>query len=68
LIGVGGNTIQFAKKFPLVFSVDISMERLLLAKHNAKIYEVSDNIDFIRADFTSLVSHWRVFLVSLMSF
>jgi len=57
--GVGGNAIQFAKKFPVTFCVDLSMERLILAKHNASVYGVEKKIEFIRADFTNLVPHWR---------
>jgi hypothetical protein len=57
--GVGGNVIQFAKKFHVTFCVDLSMERLTLAKHNATIYGVEQNIEFIRADYTNLVPHWR---------
>jgi hypothetical protein len=57
--GVGGNVIQFAKKFPVTFCVDLSMERLILAKHNATVYGVEQKVEFIRADYTNLAPHWR---------
>jgi predicted RNA methylase len=57
--GVGGNVIQFAKKFHVTFCVDLSMERLILAKHNAKVYGVEQKVEFIRADYTNLAPHWR---------
>jgi len=57
--GVGGNVIQFAKKFHITFCVDLSMERLILAKHNAAVYGVDQKVEFIRADYTNLAPHWR---------
>jgi len=59
MAGVGGNVIQFAKKFHVTFCSDLSMERLILAKHNAAVYGVDHKIEFIRADYTNLAPHWR---------
>lgn len=59
MAGVGGNSIQFALHFPIAFGIDLSLERLLLAKHNAKVYGVQ-NLELMRGDFTCIAPHWRV--------
>ncbi|CAN4095384.1 unnamed protein product [Withania somnifera] len=48
--GVGGNSIQFAKRSKHVIAIDIDPKRIDLAQHNAAIYGVLDQIDFIRGD------------------
>ncbi|KAL0384496.1 UNVERIFIED_CONTAM: Trimethylguanosine synthase [Sesamum radiatum] len=52
--GVGGNAIQFAKVCHRVVAVDVDPNKVQLAFHNAKIYGVEDNIDFIMGDFFQL--------------
>lgn len=66
MVGVGGNTIQFALQFPVVFGVDLSFERLLLAKHNASIYGVQDKMELVRGDFTCIAPHWRVWSIHFL--
>lgn len=53
-VGVGGNAIQFALTCERVIAIDNNLERLLIAKHNAKVYGVADRIDFIHGDFMQL--------------
>ncbi|MCD9643623.1 hypothetical protein HAX54_031238 [Datura stramonium] len=48
--GVGGNSIQFAKRSKHVIAIDIDPKRIDLAQYNAAIYGVRDQIDFIRGD------------------
>ncbi|KAM3337947.1 putative protein isoform X1 [Capsicum galapagoense] len=48
--GVGGNSIQFAKRSKHVIAIDIDPKRINLAQCNASIYGVRDQIDFIRGD------------------
>ncbi|KAK4744807.1 hypothetical protein SAY87_011119 [Trapa incisa] len=52
--GVGGNAIQFAKSGKKVIAIDIDETRLEYAKHNAAIYGVEDEINFMRGDFFRL--------------
>jgi trimethylguanosine synthase len=54
--GVGGNTIQFAKYFDRVIAIDISADRLQMARNNATVYNVADKIDFICGDFLQLLA------------
>lgn len=58
-VGVGGNTIAFAKTTPLVIGTDLSRERLLLAKNNCFVYSVY-NYEFIQADMLQMKDFWRV--------
>ncbi|KAK0223398.1 Tgs1 protein [Armillaria fumosa] len=51
--GVGGNAIAFAKTCQRVIALDTSPTRLALARHNAQIYGVADNIEFILSDYLS---------------
>ena len=53
--GVGGNTIQFAKKGASVIAIDIDPEKIAMAKNNAKIYGVQDKIEFICGDFFDVI-------------
>ncbi|XP_024930719.3 uncharacterized protein LOC107419946 isoform X6 [Ziziphus jujuba] len=49
--GVGGNAIQFAQKSKHVIAIDIDPKKIEYAQHNAAIYGVNDQIDFIKGDF-----------------
>eukprot|EP00210_Caulerpa_lentillifera_P003333 g3180.t1 len=49
--GVGGNVIQFAKNGHFVIAIDIDPKRIELAKQNATVYGVQQNVDFIHGDF-----------------
>lgn len=55
--GVGGNLIQFACQSPYmrVIGCDINLERLEMAKNNAKIYGVSHQCEFILGDFLNIM-------------
>lgn len=54
--GSGGNAIAFASRCPgcRVLAVDIDPVKLRSARHNAEIYQVDGQIDFICADFLQL--------------
>lgn len=51
--GVGGNLIQFALYSPhvRVIGIDVNLDRLRMARNNAKIYGVQHQCDFILGDF-----------------
>ncbi|XP_027330755.1 uncharacterized protein LOC113846547 isoform X4 [Abrus precatorius] len=49
--GVGGNSIQFAQQCKHVIAIDIDPLKIDYARHNAAIYGVDDQIDFIMGDF-----------------
>ncbi|XP_058725156.1 uncharacterized protein LOC131596510 isoform X3 [Vicia villosa] len=49
--GVGGNAIQFAQRCRNVIAIDIDPLKIDYARHNASIYRVDDQIDFIIGDF-----------------
>lgn len=53
MCGVGGNAIQFAQYFKVI-AIDLSEERLKIAHHNATIYGVAHNIDFIHGNFLTI--------------
>ncbi|XP_034558843.1 trimethylguanosine synthase [Notolabrus celidotus] len=57
--GVGGNAIQFALTGKRVLAVDIDPVRLDLARHNATVYGVAHQIDFLQGDFLQLAPHLR---------
>ena len=61
MCGAGGNSIQFALVFDHVIAIDIDIENIKLAQHNAKIYNVSDKIEFICADFFDICNSMNVF-------
>ncbi len=48
--GAGGNAIAFARKGCRVKAYEVSPQRLLDAKHNAKVYGVESRIEFIQQD------------------
>lgn len=52
--GLGGNAIAFARAGSRVVAIEADANRLELARHNAKIYQVDDRIDFIRGDAVTL--------------
>jgi trimethylguanosine synthase len=55
--GVGGNSIQFAlsPRVRRVIATETDTSTIDCARHNAKIYGVSEKIDFINCDFFELV-------------
>ncbi|KAI3985715.1 hypothetical protein MKX01_030629 [Papaver californicum] len=55
--GVGGNSIQFAKKCCHVIAIDIDPQKVALANNNAKIYGVEECIDFV-GDMVFLSPPW----------
>uniref|UniRef100_A0A6G1S3W2 Trimethylguanosine synthase n=1 Tax=Aceria tosichella TaxID=561515 RepID=A0A6G1S3W2_9ACAR len=59
--GVGGNLIQFALYSPhaRVIGCDINQDRLEMAKHNAKIYGVQHQCEFILGDFMDIMRSLR---------
>ncbi|KAH8399010.1 hypothetical protein KR215_000304 [Drosophila sulfurigaster] len=58
--GCGGNAIQFARSCRRVIAIDIDVNKLEMAKHNAAIYGVADKIEFIHADFLHFASSTRL--------
>ncbi|ODQ63678.1 S-adenosyl-L-methionine-dependent methyltransferase, partial [Nadsonia fulvescens var. elongata DSM 6958] len=48
--GAGGNSIQFARLFPRVISIEIDPVTMACAKQNARVYGVEDKIEFILGD------------------
>ncbi|KAI4389895.1 hypothetical protein MLD38_002065 [Melastoma candidum] len=63
--GVGGNAIHFARCGRHVIAVDIDPMKIAYAHHNAVIYEVADQIDFIKGDFFNLASKLKADTVFL---
>ncbi|KAM9845030.1 trimethylguanosine synthase [Aulostomus maculatus] len=57
--GVGGNAIQFALTGKRVLAVDIDPVRLDLARHNATVYGVHNQIEFLQGDFLQLAPRLR---------
>jgi len=64
--GAGGNSIQFALAGAQVIAVDIDPTRIELAKHNAKIYEVDQYIEFIIGDFMEIAKELRNRVINLV--
>ncbi|KAF5294600.1 hypothetical protein FQA39_LY13359 [Lamprigera yunnana] len=52
--GAGGNTIQLAFTCNKVIAIDRDAEKIKFAKHNAEIYNVADQIEFLVGDFFQL--------------
>ncbi|XP_026061767.1 trimethylguanosine synthase isoform X2 [Carassius auratus] len=63
--GVGGNTIQFALTGKRVIAIDIDPVRLALAQHNAEVYGVAQQIEFVQGDFLQLAPRLRGDMVFL---
>ncbi|KAK4381408.1 Trimethylguanosine synthase [Sesamum angolense] len=58
--GAGGNAIQFGQRSKHVIAIDIDPKKIDYARHNAAIYGVEDNIDFIKGDSFSLAPALKV--------
>ena len=63
--GVGGNAIQFALAGHFVIAVEIDAERLVMARHNARVYGVEERIEFLVGDFMRLAKSLRADVVFL---
>ncbi|RDX65784.1 Trimethylguanosine synthase, partial [Mucuna pruriens] len=63
--GVGGNAIQFAQQCGHVIGIDIDPLKIDYARHNAAIYGVDDQIDFIMGDFFILAPMLKADIVFL---
>jgi len=63
--GVGGLTIALARSSEVdrVIAVDVSEERLAMARHNAGIYGVADKIRFVLGDVVELLEPADVLLL-----
>lgn len=57
--GMGGNTIAFARKFKHVVAIEIDKTRLECCRHNSRIYNVENKIEFIHGDFTLLAQQLK---------
>lgn len=55
--GVGGNSIQLARKCRRVISVEIDAAKVEMARANAALYGVAHKIDFFCGDFLSLAAN-----------
>ncbi|XP_068252292.1 trimethylguanosine synthase isoform X2 [Nyctibius grandis] len=63
--GVGGNSIQFALTSKRVIAIDIDPEKLSLARNNAEVYGVADQIEFVCGDFMVLAADLQADVVFL---
>ncbi|XP_065609341.1 trimethylguanosine synthase isoform X2 [Cyrtonyx montezumae] len=63
--GVGGNAIQFALTSKRVIAVDIDPQKLSLARSNAEVYGVADQIEFVCGDFMVLAADLKADVVFL---
>ncbi|KAH7567432.1 hypothetical protein JRO89_XS07G0072500 [Xanthoceras sorbifolium] len=63
--GVGGNAIQFAQRSKHVIAIDIDPKKINYAYHNATIYGVVDQIDFMKGDFFILARNLKADTVFL---
>jgi len=55
--GVGGNAIAFARTGKQVYAVDINLDRLNMAFHNASLYGVEERITPIEANFVEFAGN-----------
>jgi len=53
--GAGSNTIQFALTSKKVIAIDIDPKKIELARNNAKVYGVSDRIEFVIGDYYNCI-------------
>lgn len=53
--GIGGNAIAFARAGCRVLAIEADPERLELARHNAAVYGVANQIELVHADALALV-------------
>lgn len=51
MAGCGGNAIQLARDFNVVYAVEISPRRAAMAAHNAGVYGVRDRLEVVCTDF-----------------
>ncbi|XP_042861299.1 uncharacterized protein LOC122246661 isoform X2 [Penaeus japonicus] len=63
--GAGGNAIQLAETCNHVIAIDIDPEKIAIARHNASVYGVADQIDFIIGDFFKLAPSLKADVVYL---
>ncbi|KAI4336985.1 hypothetical protein L6164_015450 [Bauhinia variegata] len=63
--GVGGNAIQFAQSCKHVIAIDIDPRKIDYARHNAAIYGLDDQIDFLVGDFFLLAPKFKANTVFL---
>ncbi|CAH1282036.1 unnamed protein product [Diabrotica balteata] len=63
--GAGGNAIQFALKCKKVIAIDIDPKKIEIAENNARVYGVSDKIEFIIGDFLQLADSLKADVVFL---
>ncbi|NXI67768.1 TGS1 synthase, partial [Anseranas semipalmata] len=63
--GVGGNAIQFALTSKRVIAIDIDPEKLSLARSNAEVYGVANQIEFVCGDFMVLAADLKADVVFL---
>jgi SAM-dependent methyltransferase len=54
--GIGGNAIAFARSGCRVLAIEADAQRLELARHNAAVYGVAGQIEFVHGDALTLVS------------
>jgi 16S rRNA G966 N2-methylase RsmD len=64
--GAGGNVIQFAMNNKTI-ALEIDESRLEMLENNAKIYEVSENIKFVKGDFLEVAKEEAPIDVIFMS-
>jgi len=53
--GAGGSAIGFARKGKKVVAIDNDAHRLSMARHNAKLFGVDENIEFIQGDCRDII-------------
>ncbi len=63
--GCGGNAIGFARAGCSVVAIELNPDRLALARHNARVYGVGNQISFIHGDARELVPEIAADLVFL---
>jgi trimethylguanosine synthase len=63
--GVGGLAIAYARSGKRVIAVDLNAERIAMAKHNARIYQVQNQITFIQGDFFDVATKTKADAVLL---
>ncbi|XP_022975956.1 uncharacterized protein LOC111476503 isoform X2 [Cucurbita maxima] len=63
--GVGGNAIQFSQRAKHVIAIDIDPIKIRYAQHNAALYGVEDQIDFIKGDFFRLAPRLKADVIFL---
>lgn len=56
---------QFKSQFFTVIAIDIDPKKIKIAKHNAKIYGVSNRIEFIVGDYVTLIHSFKADVIFL---